>query len=310
MTILAIGMGGFSLTYTLLLYQKTHLRYLKIHNRVFILFNYMIFIGLAFNYFQFNLSPHLSSDLARKIFQAYHFQLSIVSFFLLYGFIILINQLLDKKWTRGWKLSFFIIFSLLITSQTIFSFLETYINKILVYLLCLLVIFFSVQILILTLAMQILLRAFSFQNPKKRQSLKKFSLLILAIFIPNTTLNFLQIFNMIPLHLYVFLKSFQTLIINLLPFLFMKGFVMKMFPEYIFGTGPEQPPGYLFEKYKISKREQEIIRLICQGKSNREIEDELFISLQTVKDHVYNIFQKTGVKNRVQLSNLFRGSGD
>jgi len=54
----------------------------------------------------------------------------------------------------------------------------------------------------------------------------------------------------------------------------------------------------------ISKREEEVIQQICEGKSNKEISEALFISLQTVKDHVYRIFIKTGIKNRVQLTNL------
>jgi ATP/maltotriose-dependent transcriptional regulator MalT len=59
------------------------------------------------------------------------------------------------------------------------------------------------------------------------------------------------------------------------------------------------------KKYDISRREAEVIELICKGMSNQEISDSLFISLQTVKDHVHRIFIKTGVKNRIQLSNLF-----
>ncbi len=62
----------------------------------------------------------------------------------------------------------------------------------------------------------------------------------------------------------------------------------------------------LNRKFKISKREREVIDLICEGKTNKEIEDRLFISIQTVKDHIYRIYQKTGVRNRVELSNLFR----
>jgi DNA-binding CsgD family transcriptional regulator len=60
----------------------------------------------------------------------------------------------------------------------------------------------------------------------------------------------------------------------------------------------------LVKKYKITKREMEVIELICQGKTNKEIADRLFISVETVKDHNYKIFQKTGVKNRIQLVNL------
>ena len=86
---------------------------------------------------------------------------------------------------------------------------------------------------------------------------------------------------------------------------------LKRFMEMYHGTleitqGKVVSLGKIYKKYKISKREQEVILLICEGKTNKEIEDELFISLQTVKDHIYRIYQKTGVKNRVQLTNLFR----
>lgn len=59
-------------------------------------------------------------------------------------------------------------------------------------------------------------------------------------------------------------------------------------------------------EHEISKRESEVIRLICRGLSNQEISETLFISLQTVKDHIHRIFGKTGVKNRVQLTNMIR----
>ena len=54
----------------------------------------------------------------------------------------------------------------------------------------------------------------------------------------------------------------------------------------------------------ITKREREIIELIVQGKSNKEIEELLFISVHTVKNHVYNIFRKLGVTRRGQLVRL------
>jgi DNA-binding CsgD family transcriptional regulator len=61
-----------------------------------------------------------------------------------------------------------------------------------------------------------------------------------------------------------------------------------------------------FAGYGISKREGELIDLIVKGHSNREIEALLFISLETVKKHIYNIYKKTGVKNRLQLDYLIR----
>ena len=61
----------------------------------------------------------------------------------------------------------------------------------------------------------------------------------------------------------------------------------------------------LCESFKISAREREIIELICQGLTNREIASRLFISVGTVKDHNYTIFQKAGVRNRTKLAQLF-----
>jgi DNA-binding NarL/FixJ family response regulator len=57
----------------------------------------------------------------------------------------------------------------------------------------------------------------------------------------------------------------------------------------------------IFDKYNITKREQEILRLIIDGKNNKQIEETLFISYHTVKNHVYNLYQKLGVKNRYEL---------
>lgn len=61
-------------------------------------------------------------------------------------------------------------------------------------------------------------------------------------------------------------------------------------------------------KYGISKREADILRGIYAGKTNQEIANQLFISLQTVKDHSSRIYQKTFVKNRAQLMTLVRES--
>ncbi|HLP46474.1 MAG TPA: triple tyrosine motif-containing protein, partial [Candidatus Kapabacteria bacterium] len=57
----------------------------------------------------------------------------------------------------------------------------------------------------------------------------------------------------------------------------------------------------LFEKHNISTREREIIQLILKGKTNKDIEDDLYISVSTVKNHVYNIYQKFGVNSRLEL---------
>ncbi len=63
---------------------------------------------------------------------------------------------------------------------------------------------------------------------------------------------------------------------------------------------------HFFEKNKISNREQEILKLILKGKSNKEIEEELYISMSTVKAHIYNAYKKLGVQNRLELIHVIQ----
>ncbi len=55
---------------------------------------------------------------------------------------------------------------------------------------------------------------------------------------------------------------------------------------------PEYPDG-------LSQREVEVLRLIAAGNSNREIAEELFLSVRTIERHVTNIYTKTNARGRV-----------
>ncbi len=99
-------------------------------------------------------------------------------------------------------------------------------------------------------------------------------------------------------------NALGLLLFNLALFLWVRAYA-EAFPAE---TGALfHAPADLLERYGITGREIEIIALVCRGKTNREIADELCISPQTVKDHNYNIFRKAGVKNRTQLARLFMG---
>jgi two-component system, NarL family, nitrate/nitrite response regulator NarL len=54
----------------------------------------------------------------------------------------------------------------------------------------------------------------------------------------------------------------------------------------------------------LSKREREIATLVAQGFKNKDIAGRLFISEQTVKNHMHNIFEKLGVSDRLELALL------
>jgi len=69
------------------------------------------------------------------------------------------------------------------------------------------------------------------------------------------------------------------------------------------GVAPAKGPSLQTDS-PLSKREQEILLLIGKGHSNQQIADELFISLNTTKTHLKNIYQKLNVKRRTEA--LFR----
>ena len=60
---------------------------------------------------------------------------------------------------------------------------------------------------------------------------------------------------------------------------------------------------------ELTEREEEVLSLVAQGKSNREIARQLFVSLKTVRNHVSNILLKLQVADRAQAVIRARDAG-
>ena len=152
---------------------------------------------------------------------------------------------------------------------------------------------------LIIISMLISVLAFSYRNNTNEYSIRSFAYIFLAGYAG---------FIFSQLDFYFFHTGIEKnydplilLLINFCPFFWLKFYFTK---QNLSPSTMERMEGIfnrLCRKYNISKREKEIIELILSGKSNREIEDALFISFNTVKNHIYNIYQKFGVQSRSQL---------
>lgn len=113
------------------------------------------------------------------------------------------------------------------------------------------------------------------------------------------------ILSLIPIKIYNEIStlgvSLYFLVLNILSIVF----CIKFFGQdsYLSETGVSLS---FIEKFAITPREVEIINLLMEGQSVNTLGETLFISPKTVSNHIHNIYQKTGVKNRIQMVNLIK----
>ncbi len=163
--------------------------------------------------------------------------------------------------------------------------------------------YLALEILVLIAALlPLFLRTREIPDEKKRQAVRVFGVLCLSAYSLSLALYLLTPVTS-RLGAVAVISFF---IANLLPLLYWRRYLNRFYVAPAFQrAGPEVMERFIAD-YKISKREEDVIRHLCEGKTNKEISRALFISLQTVKDHIYRVYQKTDVKNRVQLINLIQ----
>jgi DNA-binding NarL/FixJ family response regulator len=80
------------------------------------------------------------------------------------------------------------------------------------------------------------------------------------------------------------------------------GIIARKVLEYF----QKQPAVKNPDEYNLTKREHEILELLMQGLSYKEIADQCNISTQTLNSHIKNIYNKLGVHSRAEASAKFR----
>jgi DNA-binding CsgD family transcriptional regulator len=303
--IFSITVGLFTIFLAYRMYQTVHLKCLSTY--LYYLITYAVF-GLIINvgiklvpiFFQ-GQSP-LSYQVAINLLCLLAFPLYPVA---VYFFISFTRGLMGNTLSPGFRIGFisswvlFSIFFLLAISQ----FLDTGDEAL----------FYSAifigsvmgNVLLYWATIHLLIKTKDLEEKIKQKGMRIFGFLYLGCFLIEYLNDYLtnQRIDFVSIPLPVLFFS-----LNLPPVIYLNIFLKKYYRQTVLEPEKQGDLTQLFFNHNITNREQEIIQLILKGKSNKEIEDELFVSMQTVKNSVSIIYKKLGVKNRIQLSNLIRNA--
>ena len=84
----------------------------------------------------------------------------------------------------------------------------------------------------------------------------------------------------------------------------MNGIIARKVLEYFHKKPTIKNP----DEYSLTKREHEVLELLMDGLTYKEIAEKCFISVQTLNSHIKNIYTKLGVHSRAEVSARFRGT--
>ncbi len=295
---------GISLiSYVIHLYPKYPKAYLKKYLIHIITLNILAILSMFFRYLNlFTSSPTESFTNIHIYLYSIIFSLGIIVTFLnLVTFLLVLIELLEWGKNRIFLILFLMgstIVILLIIQGLSVVFLRGDVDTLMNNLIALDI---AANTVILICALVILIFSNILRNHKKRKLIEAF--LVLYSFSYSIMLATALLKKSFYLGFY-FSYGISFLILNLLPLIFIRrllGRVEIQESSNISGKEYDQ----IYANYGITSREKEIIQLIFSGKSNKEIGEILFISVKTVKYHVYNVYRKLKVKNRIELINLF-----
>lgn len=219
------------------------------------------------------------------------------SFSSLFG-IFFINYLFGLKITNLKKKIFISIFTFQFTGIAIYYLFEThYIFKFIIHASIVAAIVYELYVGLKNYKQVV--------NIDLKQAIKSF-ILITIIFLPFIMLEsykpYIELIKNIELLKIISLPSY-FLAINILNLIF----VLKYFntPSFIANN---KLTDYFKQKYDITDKQSEIIELIIEGVTYKQIAEKLFISPKTVDNHVQNIYKKLNVNSKMQLSHFVRSN--
>ncbi|MFC2151507.1 LuxR C-terminal-related transcriptional regulator [Bacteroidota bacterium] len=301
--ILSLIVGTGVIIYTFQFYKKYKYRFLKSLFIYLIFFNLFIIIGLSYQYILVNIFDNNFDQVPTITSLMLFFFVVGAEFGITYSIFRVTSDLKEVAISKIYN-TLFIIWVSVFGSATLIGTI-IYVQESTYELLYVIHELWILSMITIIPALFINLIIFAFKKPRWDNPKRKSVLIFAGYFLVGYL--FFAISN---LDFYFFQFNIDDydpilfLILNIWPLLWILFYFNKYHNDGLSKTADHENLDELFSEFKISERESEIIELIIKGKSNKEIEQILFISFNTVKNHIYNIYKKLGVSSRSQLIHI------
>lgn len=287
----AFGLGSL-FTYTLITI-KTRSKIL-LHILVFyIAFTLNVFFQMYYSYMKENARIFLESN------RYFHSLIdSLIFAFLIFSIPFFASYIANFKWRKIQNIFLVFVLSFLLIFYFIYNEYKKAFNILDV-------------LLLISIAYSIIIGIFHYKkiNYKDQKKLLRNVCIVAAIFFPGIIYNEFPIFGfnfkVSPLLYCSFCVVFILFIVRIY---FRDYYMSDQEIEALKNDYEKHKKANIFNKYKLSDRERDVIVFVLKGYSNKKIADTLFISLSTVKSHIHNSFKKTACSTRYELIHLIKFS--
>jgi DNA-binding CsgD family transcriptional regulator len=281
-------------------YRQAHLKTYAVH---LILLNVMALSILALRYIQVNVSP-AKEGIVGGVFVLF-MGLCALDFCAIIGFvatfILMTNQLREKAPSAVFRAAGRLALGAagIVWAWGVFDVVAG--RSVDVLMVSLRVLDYLPKALILVLSLALFGRARRLPASGKRIALQGLAALYLSVHLAFFVAYALK--NVWP-PLFTFSWPGYFLALNIVPLFTLGTFLHYYHGKRLYIARRANGLEAVLDGFGVTKREREIIQLVCTGKTNREIEAILYVSEKTVKFHLYNAYRKLGIRNRVELVNL------
>ena len=292
--------GGMAVSYIYIAYKNYRFPCLKPLMFFIIFFDLKLLITLIQWYYRINLEGYFQASDSSLLFPLFGLHIILLFCLTTYALLFFLLRLDGFKISPLYKWILIAVFSLEILFYAVrLSFLildiphdwlrNLHLNGIFTYIFFFLTFAFLIQFLI---------QSRKEHNLKRSKTIMSFAFFYLVIY------TFFFISGYFPTSPQIFIILATKILFNLFPVFWIKAFLLKSESAASLAVD-EANMDAVKRKYGITQRESEITKLLLQGKSNKEIADQLCIAHHTVKNHVYRLYQKLKVNKRYQLVNFF-----